>query len=564
MNVQLDDAVLQFDDDDDWEEEVEIPLVAFRFPLPIVSKLCPAFYAEIISVTPERQFVFRVREEEESAGWQDDFTSEEGILRRVSAQRRFTRNRGDNVYKYISIALPTYSGENNRTLSWEGCSWESFKQHLVGMVQSEIILQTGYDCHALNEQLQHTIMENMDTDEEEEGGEDDDLMVLDEDDDMHGGGPMCSICCNTLTSVSTLFSSTACFPQLDAAASDIASSTAINPPCGDPSHAMCADCARRFITDYHNHTIGVGAPVALCPHDGCFSEYDTEKFRGLLTETQMEQLTGYASRFQSGAVTVACPVCAQQQSLDPATLQDAQEGSVIVRPMCGHPAFCFHCLDSGGLRHGGGCCWDCFDGIKNKLGSINHYFRRPGKTKFDGKSPLMRNCEITAPMCTSQLLEIAAGDVLHATCAGCATPLHKAEACNTLTHCGLAHCYHCGYVSSEWSTLMVDHYDSHGSNGRCPRFDRDDYWRVYGAVSLCDSTCQNQHGDCCIPEHTVVRHTQICVRKTKHIHEAFLSLHPTMRYAVVTDLMLRFSEQSAVVPGLDFVLATMTSIGVIQ
>jgi hypothetical protein len=278
----------------------------------------------------------------------------------------------------------------------------------------------------------------------------------------------------------------------------------------------------------------------------------------------MARLEGYASQFQPGALSVGCPVCGERQILNREALADVEEGTHIIMPSCGHASFCFHCLDSGSVGvapDGSRICGRCVMGVRNGIGCINHHFRRPGKTRFDGLPPLMRNFELSPDMIVEQLLRMAAGDVIHLSCAGCGIELGKSEACNSLRHCGITHCWHCGYASSPWNRHgLVDHFDGDGAGGRCPRFDDDPYWDRFGAASMCTSACQGHNcGDCQIPEHAAARQTQTFVRKNRHIRDAFSSIPPSLRISVMEKLLWH-TRSGVQRDGLDFLLSCLASV----
>lgn len=311
----------------------------------------------------------------------------------------------------------------------------------------------------------------------------------------------------------------------------------MQPPCGYTDHAVCASCLFRIVTAWYAHPIGPGSPEVQCPHDGCLSCYPTAAFEALLPAADMARLRARAERFAVSAhTTVGCPVCALPCVVATARLANAQSGTVVVSPRCGHPRFCYHCLDSCTVAVNGlnvTACLHCLEPYRTpRPGEFNRYFRRPGKTQDDGLSVLMRNVELNPDLCVARLLAIAAEGPLHEVCAGCSAPLHKSEECNDLGHCMIHCCWHCGYTGMEGERLgLIDHWDPAGIHG-CPRFDTDSYWAAIECATLCDVSCQSAAHDCTVGAHQARIARADFVRKVAHIDAHFDSLPPAYRAVV--------------------------------
>ena len=301
----------------------------------------------------------------------------------------------------------------------------------------------------------------------------------------------------------------------------------VAPACRDGSHAVCASCWRRIVTNFHRHPLGPGQRAITCPHDGCDAEYPLEEFAAVLTATEMRALRKFAQQWTS-VVTVACPTCGLGETLDHTWLRNAEEGTVIVHPKCGHEAFCFHCLERPGSPSDSTCtlCLSGYSSVCPTNGAINRFYRVPRKSMADGQRCYARNCDVDVEGCVDQMQRIVDGVFLPASCANCATPMHKTSACNELTHCGLKVCYHCGYTGLPWESSLFDHWDSEGRLG-CPRFDNDRFWAEMQCASLCSGTlCGGDAHDCTDPAHRAVIVQQHYVRKLSHLRGLFYSLPP--------------------------------------
>ena len=166
--------------------------------------------------------------------------------------------------------------------------------------------------------------------------------------------------------------------------------------------------------------------------------------------------------------------------------------------------------------------------------SLNRFFVRPHKTLTDGLYPHMRNYELSVRTCVDQLVQICTDEELSSTCAGCGVRMHKSSECNELSHCGIHRCYHCGMSGFEHESQLIDHYDS--EHGGCPLYDHSSYWKSMGLCTLCDASCQHDHGDCTRPDHAQRRRAQTTIRRLAHVRAALGSLHGTLRNRVLDAL----------------------------
>jgi len=317
----------------------------------------------------------------------------------------------------------------------------------------------------------------------------------------------------------------------------------VQPPCLIQNHALCKDCLRRHATNWHAHSIGPNNSDAVtCPHEGCHGRYLVGDLASVLTPENHTKLVGLQRRFErSGAIW--CPRCTFMVRFDKQKLRDAAPGTVAAQCERCNGIWCFHCLRPVSpiayLSSGSGipiCQCGVEPGTPHP-GVLNRYFRAPAHAC----GPLARNYELRVEDCVAQLERLASSDEgLAVECTSCHTPMHRAAACNEMTHCGIRRCDVCGMSGLEHESVLLDHWDETGMRG-CPRWNKVNtpLWNMMipeGIPRCIEGECHDANRDCTDPSHAEYRAAVARVRRTRMFHSALQSLDPSKRRAVMRGL----------------------------
>ena len=317
----------------------------------------------------------------------------------------------------------------------------------------------------------------------------------------------------------------------------------VQPPCHIQNHAICKNCLRRHATNWHAHSIGPNnSDAVMCPHEGCHGRYLVSDLASILSPQNHTRLVDLQRRFErSGAIW--CPRCTFLVKFDKQKLRDAAPGTVAAKCERCHGIWCFHCLRSVSpiayMASGSGMPI-CQCGVEPDMphpGLLNRYFRAPAHAC----GPLARNYELRVEDCVDQLERLAVSDEgLAVECTSCHTPMHRASACNEMTHCGIRRCNICGMSGLEHESVLLDHWDETGMHG-CPRWNKSStpFWNMMipQHVTRCvEGECHDANRDCTDPAHAEYRAAVARVRRMRMFHSAIQSLDPIKRRAVMVGL----------------------------
>jgi len=275
-----------------------------------------------------------------------------------------------------------------------------------------------------------------------------------------------------------------------------------------------------------------------CPCEGCDSGYEIDWFKGVLPEDKMARLLNHSAKLMNSGM-VHCPRCRNPNRVDIDRLRDAEAGTVIVSCTTCQHSFCYHCL-----REAHGECEACIlGGVGPCAGNFNRFFIRPGRTMDDPRCPIMRNYELTADVCYTQLKELCeSGENVTLPCLCCGMALHRTTACNELKHCGLVRCNVCGLCGLEHERNLIDHWH------QCPRWMTDQYWGdvmwysgrpdIWQNPSLMcrEGECHSDTHDCTCEAHREYREIVANIRMMKCMNTAMQSM-PLLLYRQVVHLI---------------------------
>ena len=308
---------------------------------------------------------------------------------------------------------------------------------------------------------------------------------------------------------------------------------------------MCLGCVKRHATNWHNHSIGpLNASAVLCPHEGCHGAYEVPHFRSILPASQFERLQERQQRFKKSG-TAWCPSCQTTViSFDKAKLQDAAPGTVPGICSACNLVWCYHCLRPvspiqfmAHIAMGTPVCQCAILEEEQPMpGHINRYFLAPGDGTCCG--PLPRNYELSVEECVRQIQAMCTREDLAVQCAHCHTPVHRATACNEMTHCNMRFCNICGMHGLEHESILMDHWDASGTHG-CPRYMTDSFWDIMlGDMQprCVEGTCHSDQHDCHDPAHAPYRDAVRHIRRRRMVHSALTSLPYLKRRHVIDAL----------------------------
>ena len=307
--------------------------------------------------------------------------------------------------------------------------------------------------------------------------------------------------------------------------------------CQTEGHDTCIECFRRYITSTVNNPISVNTPYVCCPSEGCTAPIDDHLLASILTNDELGMVNTRITQCRARAcVTMTCPhaECNLEVRVNATNLQDRAVGTLPL--MCGNNHyFCFHCLARVRERDYMRFCaaesinqivavCSCSVDTRPRIGSFNRYFTRPRK---DGELSLMRNFELNIDECVRQIEKFCTGDTMSVACMCCRAPLHRATACNELSHCGQVRCWVCGKAGLDYDTRLIDHWNAEGRRACCPRWGTSDhFWdlTVHARERCREGVCHDDGHDCNQGAHREFKKQVTGVRRLRRLQRTITSM----------------------------------------